>query len=210
MNSVRRIVAAAALAVACFSTLADAADPPALRPCAREFDVPITVYNQSYMTSSELDAIVETARGLWQPYGVTIAPGRGDGLVVIVSDGSTDRDGSRQARKVLGTTTFSGGHAAPYIRLWVGAAEALLVDSLSPHPSNMPTTQRGSLLVPMLGVALAHELGHVLLDTSRHALYGLLQRVIPFRDLEHPTSARLGLNEDQQLALCAVKDNVVK
>jgi hypothetical protein len=198
---------AAALAAFCFTNPADAASLAPASPCARGFDVPITIYNRSYMTASELDAIVETAGSLWRPYGVTVAPVSEHGVAVIVSHGSAERDESGQARKILGTTMFSDGHAVPYIHLWVGAAETLLDTSRSSHPWNMPTIERDSLLVPMLGVALAHELGHFLLDTPSHTLDGILQRTIPFRDLEHPTPARLGLNENQQFALCAVKDN---
>src|SRR5262249_37446949 len=99
------------------------------------------------------------------------------------------------------------GHAVPDIHLWVGAAEALIDASATTDVWNMPTVERESHLVPMLGVALAHELGHFLLDTASHTLDGLPQRVIPYRDLQHPAAQPLGLSANQAFLLCALKEN---
>ena len=206
MGVVTRPILAAAIAAVCCARTAAAASSPVPSPCPRVVDVPITIYNRSHMTGSELDAIVETAGRLWQPYRVTLAAKPTNGVAVIVSDGSTERDPTA-ARKVLGTTMFSNGHAVPYIHLWIGAAEALLDGGGSPDVWSMPANERDSLLLPILGVALAHELGHLLLDTSGHARDGMLQRAIPFHDLQRPTAARLGLNGEQQLVLCASKEN---
>jgi hypothetical protein len=206
MSAVTRTIVAAALAAFFLTNPADAASLAATSPCARRFDVPITIYNRSYMTASELDAIVETAGSLWHPYGVTLAPVSEHGVAVIVSHGSTEPEGSSN-RLVLGTTMFSDGHAVPYIHLWVDAAEELVYATTLTHAWNMPTIERDSQLVPVLGVALAHELGHFLLDTSSHTLDGMLQRVIPLRDLQHPSPARLGLSTDQRIALCTPKEN---
>jgi hypothetical protein len=205
MSAVTRTITASALAAAiCFTTV-NAASPPAPLSCGRGFNVPITIYNQSYMTGRALETIVETARTLWQPYGVTLAPVPEHGLVVVVTQGSTDSTGSGPSRQVLGTTMFTAGHAAPYIRLWVGAAEALIDAGGTTHMWNMPMIERDSRVVPMLGVALAHELGHYLLDTTRHTPGGMLQSVIPFRDLQHPTAERLGLTVGQQDELCSAQ-----
>src|SRR5262249_32938889 len=174
--------------------------------CPRGVDVPITMYDGSRMTASELDAIVHTARDLWRPYGVTLASVPERGVAVSVSHGSAERDGGRSGPIGRGTPMGSERHALPYIHLWIDAAEALLDATASRHVWNMPTTERDSMLLPMLGAALAHELGHVLLDTSGHTLDGMLQRVIPVRDLQHPTTERLGLSADQQFALCALKE----
>jgi len=73
-----------------------------------------------------------------------------------------------------------------------------------------PRRARDSLLVSMLGVTLAHEFGHLLLGTPGHTRQGMLQRAIPLRDLQHPTAARLGLTGEQQLVLCASKENYTR
>lgn len=209
MSAAIRTVATAALAALCFSAAANAATPSSFTPCVRGFDVPITIYNRSRMTASELDAIVETARSLWRPYGVTLAPVQERGVTVILSYGSPEPAGSAPGRLILGTTMFTDGHAIPYIHLWVSAAESLLYATASTHVWNMPTIERDERLLPILGVALAHEIAHFLLDSSGHTGGGMLQRVIPVRDLQHPTPERLGLNVDQQFALCAAKDTQV-
>jgi hypothetical protein len=210
MSAAPRFITAAAMAAALIvPTVAGAADASAGCLGARGLDLPITIYNQSSMTGSELDTIVNTARSLWQPYGVTLAPARERGVAVIVSGRSFDRMASTGSRQVLGTTMFSDGHAEPYIHLWVAAAEALLAPAESAHAWNMPIIERDSRLVSILGVALAHELGHYLLDTTHHADAGMLQNVLALRDLQHPTPERLGLTADQQNELCS-KDHTTR
>jgi hypothetical protein len=55
----------------------------------------------------------------------------------------------------------------------------------------------------MLGVALAHELGHYLLDTSQHSAAGLLQAGLTIHQLAFPEPARLTLTAEQQRLLRA-------
>jgi hypothetical protein len=111
--------------------------------------------------------------------------------------------------RVLGTTMFVDGHANPYIHLWVGTAHALL-DAGSGWPlSSLTKIEHEASLRPMLGVALAHELGHFLLDTPNHAVGGLLQALLSVSDLRHPTIEHLGLSAAQQHALCLARDTIV-
>jgi hypothetical protein len=175
--------------------------------CAAHLVVPITIYNQSQLSDGDIDAIVETANRLWQPYGVTLIPVSVHGVAVIVAD-KPPREAQPHPR-VLGTTMFTDGHANPYIHLWVGAAYALL-DTGSGWPlTTLTQIQHESSLRPMLGVALAHEFGHFLLDTPHHAVGGLLQALVSVSDLRHPTTEHLGLTADQQHTLCLAHDTIV-
>ena len=96
------------------------------------------------------------------------------------------------------------GHAEPRIHLWLGAAEALAsrADVSAPPFRVRSREDRDATLTQMLGVALAHEIGHYLLDTSHHAPNGLLQPVISLRDFEAPDLTHLRLNPDQRRQLC--------
>jgi len=177
-------------------------DLPSCAPSLRV--LPITIYNRSRMREAELDVIVDMADRLWRPYGVTIASGAPHGVAVIVDAGTPRRDQFGLPPTVLGTTLFSDGHAKPYIHLWVAAAEAVATaDSDGRRFSAMPPLQRDAVLLPMLGVALAHELGHYLLDTARHSRDGLLQTALSLRELRDPSPQRLALTGQQQRALCA-------
>ena len=199
MSAVTRMIAIAVLAALMSSSNASAESNHALATsCAAHLVVPITIYNQSQLSDGDIDAIVETANRLWQPYGVTLIPVSVHGVAVIVAD-KPPREAQPHPR-VLGTTMFTNGHAEPYIHLWVGAAQALL--DTAPRPSsNMTDVERTASLRPVLGVAFAHELGHYLLDTPRHA-GGLLQPFPSVHDLLHPTIAHLGLTAQQQNNLC--------
>jgi hypothetical protein len=54
----------------------------------------------------------------------------------------------------------------------------------------------------MMGVALAHELGHYLLDTTHHSTAGLLRESLSVSDLAHPNPAHLRLTDKQQRRIC--------
>jgi hypothetical protein len=165
--------------------------------------VSIKMYNRSRMRQADLDAMLDVTSQIWTPYGVSLQPGTGAGAIaVIVSDQQTRKTGDD--RVVLGTTLFSDGHATPYINLSLGAAEAF-ADSTSEdgvHFTVRPLKQRDAILTRMLGVALAHELAHYLLDTGVHSSGGLLRAGLDMRQLSFSDPARLKLTPGQQRQLC--------
>lgn len=174
--------------------------------CLREHPtvVSVTIYNRSKLTGTKLAAIVATANDLWSPYGVTIESGSRRGVAVVISPDAPAMARLATAPLVLGTTSFTGGHANPYIHLWVGAAEALAAGANGGRQlAVVPNRQRDLLLVPVMGVALAHELAHYLLDTPRHSSEGLLQEAVSLHDMTHPARDRLFLTVDQQQTLCS-------
>ena len=166
--------------------------------------VSVTIYNRSKLTGTKLAAIVATANDIWSPYGVTIQPGSPHGVAVVISPDAPALARLPTAPLVLGTTSFTGGHANPYIHLWLGAAEALAAGAAGGRRlAVVPNRQRDRVVVPVMGVALAHELAHYLLDTPRHSTDGLLQEAVSLHDMSHPARDRLFLTVDQQQALCS-------
>jgi len=168
----------------------------------------LKIYNQSRLSESMVAAILDTANRIWTPYSVRFEVGTSpDGIVVIVSADSTE-PGSETGRTVLGTTLFMHGHATPYIHLWPGAAEAFAESTaIENRPFSLRTReQRERILLQMMGAALAHELGHYLLDMAQHSREGLMQTPISIRDLAFPDPARLGLTRAQQRLLCPPDD----
>jgi hypothetical protein len=148
--------------------------------------------------------MVETANRIWAAYGIsfetTTSP---EGISVWVSAGTPGSDAA-PGPHVLGTTMFTDGHSMPLIRLWWGAARALAegcpLDGKAFDARSLP--ERDRILQLIMGVALAHELAHYLLDTMQHSHAGLLQAPLSIRDLADPQPARLSLTTDEQRRLC--------
>lgn len=165
--------------------------------------VRLKIYNQSRMSEADLDAIVDVANRVWLAYGVSFQPQDGtDAVAIVLSNRPSPQTDDRPV--VLGTTLFTEGHATPYINLSLAAAEAV-ADSTDygRGPFNdWPQDQRDAILVRMLGVALAHEMGHYLLDSAAHSSVGLLRRGLTSRELARAEPSHLQLTDKQRRLLC--------
>jgi hypothetical protein len=166
--------------------------------------VGLRVYNQREISEADLNRILEVAGRIWKAYGVALEPSTSmDAIAVVVSrDTSADATDFRPA--VLGDTLFTKGHATPYIHLWPGNAEALANGSeMDGRPfTSRPPHEQNAIVVRMLGVALAHELAHYLLDTANHSAAGLLRATISVNDLAFPSPDHLRLSTKQQQLMC--------
>jgi hypothetical protein len=178
----------------------------ATRGCRADVTAPrmvgIRVYSRSRLSEASLLALLDTANRVWRPYGVRIVPATDrDAVVVVVSDGTTQNMLIGPA--VLGSTLFVEGHAMPNIALSLGAAEGLAATmDLTPSFDSRPAADRDAILLRMLGVALAHEMGHYLMDTARHSREGLLQSAISPHDLQAVELSHLGLTDEQRRLVC--------
>jgi hypothetical protein len=167
--------------------------------------VRVKVYNRSPMDQASLTALLDVTNRIWLPYGVRIEPVTDlDAIAVVVSEGQR-ASASADVRAVLGETLFTRHHATPYIRLWLGAAEATAdTTSTGGVPFRaLRREEREAILRRMMGVALAHELAHYLLDTEKHSPRGLLRQVLTARDLQQPDLTRLELSWPQQALMCS-------
>jgi len=200
------VIALAALHV---DVAADAArDRHAPCPGAAEAVAPrvevVRVYNQSRLTDASVAAILQSANRLWLPYGVVLEQGTTADAIAVIIRAAPARPDGKTGRMTLGTTLFTEGHATPYIQLSLSAAEQVAADAGTQGDGFLarPGVQRDAVLLRMLGVALAHELGHYLLDFSGHSSDGLLKLSLRARDFEYPDPARLSLTGEQQALLC--------
>jgi hypothetical protein len=167
--------------------------------------VSLNLYNQSRLGQASLATVVETAKRIWMPYGISVEAGTTRNGIAIILSGRSSPD-PETGPPILGTTLFSDGHATPYIHLWLGAAEALAstTTALGGRPFEYRVRdEREQILAQMMGVALAHELGHYLLDTNRHSREGLLQTGLRVHDMAFPDPAILTLTVEQQRLLCS-------
>lgn len=186
---------------------AAAADRPPRNECAGEEIAPrvvrVKIYNQSPMSPADIDAVVDVANRIWVAYGVSLQPQNDpEAVAIVLSNRRHSRDDSGPI--VLGTTLFTNGHATPYINVSLAAAQQVAAETDEggvPFDAR-PQVQREAIVVRILGVALAHEMGHYLLDTAGHSSAGLLQRGLPSRELARAEPSHLQLTAAQRHLLC--------
>lgn len=157
------------------------------------------------MKANDLADILTIANQIWAPYGVVMEVGTGGDAIKIIVSSHLMRADSSPAPVPLGDTLFSDGHATPYMHLWLGAAERLASSSEIDRRTfaSRSLAERDSILRRILGVALAHELGHYLLDSARHSSAGLLRETLGIEDLARPTQGHLRLTNEQQRLICS-------
>jgi hypothetical protein len=183
----------------CHAEASDSPDPRVVR---------IWMFNQTHMSDGNLDDIMAIANRIWAPYGITIQRDESVEAVKVIVSANMLRSETSTVPMALGDTLFTGGHATPYIHLWLGAAEALAAGSELDGRSftSRSSVERDVILRQMLGVALAHEIGHYLLDSSHHSSAGLLRQTLSVSDLAFPKPAHLRLTDAQQHVVCLRRD----
>jgi hypothetical protein len=165
--------------------------------------VGLRIYNQPELSDAGITRMVAIANRIWKPYGVSVEPSTERGAITVVVVRTPNQDSSDLRPKVLGDTLFTEGHATPYIRLWPANAEALANASEMDGRTFTSRTrdEQHAILLQMLGVALAHELAHYLLDTSRHSAEGLLRESLGVNELAFPNPGHLRLTTQQRQLL---------
>jgi hypothetical protein len=122
------------------------------------------------------------AQTVWQPHGVAIRPGDADScdrLIAVRSDAEA-RPEDTAPDAALGWVPFVAGRARRLVFLRVTRAESL-VGALSPGTRPEALTQL--LVARLLGRILAHEIGHVLLNSTTHQPKGLMRAHYRARDV---------------------------
>jgi hypothetical protein len=173
--------------------------------------VRVKMYNQTRFNQSMFSNILAVTNSIWAQYGITVETSTdSDAVAVVVSNRALSQAGDAGPIPV-GDTLFTEGHATPYIRLWLGSAELLATSSDAAGQSftMKPIAERDAILQRMLGVALAHEIGHFLLDTSQHSSIGLLQATIAAREMEQPNPAHLRLSRKELQMMCQRPERAV-
>jgi hypothetical protein len=168
----------------------------------------VKLTNLAGVRDTDVAALCETTNRIWAPYGFAIELGPDARAIAVVLTAGQDLAPPDRSRPVLGVTQFARGHALPFISLSLAAAEALAEEAdLGVVPFRAESTEeRSAILMRMLGVALAHELAHYLLDTMQHSAVGLLRAGFRTRELAFPDLAHVRLTLEQQRQLCAAGD----
>jgi len=139
--------------------------------------------------------IVEEAAAIWKPLGVAVhaAPAGAATIRIVIGD---DVDARASERMPLGWIRFpSPGRPEPLIHLSRVSALRLLDSTAALQ--RLPTARRDLLFERILGRALAHELGHYLLASTRHAGHGLMRSSWPVDSLIAEETNAFELTSDE-------------
>ena len=120
--------------------------------------------------------VLAESNAIWIQHGVGIrwteqSGGRCDRLIAVKGDQEALAEDAT-SESALGWVPFVAGRARHLVFLRVGRAR-MLVNALS--PGSRPEGLTELLLAKLLGRSLAHELGHVLLNSRSHEESGLMR-----------------------------------
>lgn len=146
--------------------------------------------------------VLAESNAIWAPHGVGLrwATPSDDGCDRLISvKGNQDalaEDATPES--VLGWVPFVEGRARQLVFLRVSRARTL-IDALS--PGTRPEALTELLVARLLGRSLAHELGHVLLNSRRHEDTGLMRARYRDRDVLSVATSAYTLNAVERARL---------
>jgi hypothetical protein len=149
----------------------------------------LTVSPGLALDSRERSAMFTEAQNVWQALGVAVRPGQADGCdrVIVVKPDAEALPEDIAHDAALGWVPFVAGRARRLVFLRVSRAHSL-IGGMS--PGTRPEALTRLLVARFLGRILAHELGHLLLNSVQHKSKGLMRAQYRAQDvLSAPISA---------------------
>ena len=132
--------------------------------------------------------VLTEARRVWSSYGVPIGRvGGGESFGVMVHVRTSDAvSGAAPDGRALGSIEFHDGVPDPDVVLYPARAWTFICQTVGVEANSWPAAYRALVLDRVLGRALAHELGHYLLQTRMHSQNGLMRATQSIADLMSP------------------------
>ena len=144
-------------------------------------------------------AILVEMNGIWRPYGVAVRRTNEDSescdRVITVRSDLEARPEDAASATALAWVPFVERRARRVVFLRLSRAR-VLVDSLSPGTRPEAFTDR--LVAKLVGRSLAHELGHVLLNSQDHTRSGLMRARYRAIDVLRDAPSAYTLNHEQR------------
>lgn len=149
-------------------------------------------------------AVLEEVDAIWRPMGVAVRPGRRsdnscDRLIAVKSDLEAV-PGDASAETALGWVPFVEGRAHQLVYLRVGRARTMIY---AVSPGQRPGAMTDLLVAKLLGRSLAHELGHVLLNSTDHVTTGLMRSLYRAQEVLRDPPDAYTLDAQQRARLFA-------
>lgn len=155
------------------------------------------------ISSRRETAAIGEARAVWARYGVDVRAWSAGKEVspdaVTIPVRLIDRQAQAGASEMLGSITFVNAAPEPAIEMFPNAIAALVstVEFFGRTVRGWPTGFSETIFGRVLGRALAHEIGHFLLRTTRHSPAGLMRAQQPARELVDPDRRGFVLSADE-------------
>ena len=155
-------------------------------------------------------AVAEEAARVWAPYGIVLdgSPDPSCHLGTVTLHVSiAQRPDLGTNNRALGSIVFRDGAPEPHISLFLATAADLVSTAVSSDPAHWPIAYHDAMLSRVLGRALAHEIGHYLLNEREHSGSGLMRAVHPIAELMEFRDTNLALSPSDMAILCKVLFN---
>ena len=173
---------------------------PALTVC-------LTISDGLMMDVSLKAAVLSEVNRVWQPLGVAVTEriesnGTCDRPILVKSDREArPEDGGGETS--IAWVSFVAGRARQLVFVRMSRAR-MLIDAFSPARSGIrPPGLTEQLLAKLLGRSLAHELGHILLNSLGHERSGLMRARYDAHDMLRDIPSDYTLNPAQRERLFA-------
>lgn len=125
-------------------------------------------------------AALDEVRSIWAPHHIALRVARRDSLmeegILRLAVVVTDQRDPHLKPGTLGAVRFRAGAPEPTILLFSNTIETLVDETpVMHHGTESPPAVRDQMTGRMIGRALAHEIGHVLLRSRGHSPDGLMR-----------------------------------
>ena len=159
-----------------------------------------------------VDRVVGETNAIWNPAGITLQWIRGgptDAVLLDVVIGQA-RGAAHAYDAPLGWIAFEEGRPQPHLYLSYANAMVLLegANGVVGSVSHMPILERETYLGRALGRALAHELGHYLLELRTHTAAGLMKANFTAFEFFMPETSHFTITKAQQAEVAARLDRM--
>ena len=167
---------------------------------ASQFAVCLRISPALALSVSQTATMVSEANAVWERHGITIREGSDDGcrrLIEIKSDREAYQDDTAD-RSALAWVLFVKRQPRQLVFVRVDRARDML-EGLG--PGTRPEGLTDLLVARLVGRSVAHELGHILLNTPTHSRAGLMREQFRAQDVLSAKAADYTLDRQQRARL---------
>jgi hypothetical protein len=179
------------------------AQEPELKPA---ISVCLTFSEQLAIDAPLKAAVVSEVNRVWQPLGALVSmqdesESTSVHPILVKAAHEAGREDRHRGDTAIAWVPFTAGRARNVVFVRVDRVRKL-VDTFS--PGMRPRALTASLMTKLLGRSLAHELGHVLLNSLAHERSGLMRARYAADDVLRDLPSAYTLNADQRQRLLAL------
>lgn len=170
----------------------------------------VSISSSADVSPNLVDRVVAETNAIWKSAGVTLQWRRDDASREALLDVMIGRErGAAHAYDApLGWITFESGRPQPHLYLSYANAMTLFESARGVVGliSQMPILERETFLGRALGRALAHELGHYLLELRTHTTAGLMKANFTAAEFFTADTGHFSITKAQQAIVAARLD----